>query len=305
MPQCRAMDVFTALSRFGNLATRRELATVGIGRTTLDRAVKTGSVLPVRRGWVATEQADQLAVVAVLHGARLTSSTGLRAYGVWAGSDARVHHQVPPQSHRVIQNALTPLSVFVPPPFVPRGSVTHWSSALSDAATLSPELGSLQGGSSWLMSLPDCVAQFAASESAEQIAAALESAVHTGRLSRPQVAALIRLMPDRLSRLSRDLTFLAESGMETIARLRLERLGLNLAQQVQIGCDRVDLVIDGWLVIELDGDSWHDPIRDRIRTNRIIRSGRRVLRFGYAEIFERWDETVATVHEMLGMRVSA
>lgn len=155
------------------------------------------------------------------------------------------------------------------------------------------------------MPLPDCIARFATSESAQWIAATLESAVHTGRLSRTQFAALIRLIPDLLKLLSRNLTVLTESGIKTIARLRFERLGLTLAQQVQIGCDRVDLVIDGWLVIELDGDAWPDPDRDPIRTNRIICPGRRVLRFEYAEIFEHCHQSVATVNEMLGMRTSA
>ena len=283
------MHITAIMQQFGFLASRRQLEGVNIGRYRIDRAIADGDLLPVRRGWVATVSASQASVIAVLRGARLTGATALGSYGTWSGDDHRIHLQVPEDSHRVTQVPLTPIARFTPPRFFVPKLVTHWAPfETSEGPT-----------PAWRVSVSDAIGRFATTEPAEQVAAALESAVTTNRMTRRAVAHTIQRLPKRLHRLSNDLTFLAGSGLETISRMRFVALGLRVTQQVQIKIDRVDLVIDGWLVIELDGDQWHDPATDRMRTNRIIRSGYSVLRFGYADVFERWEETVTTVLRML------
>ena len=123
-------------------------------------------------------------------------------------------------------------------------------------------------------------------------------------MRRADVSALFQRLPRRLRRLLARLNFLAESGLETIGRLRFEDLGYGAAQQVQIGPDRVDIVLDGWLIIELDGDAHHDVARDRRRTNRLIRAGYYVLRFGYVDLFYHWAETLELVEQVHGKRAS-
>jgi very-short-patch-repair endonuclease len=157
----------------------------------------------------------------------------------------------------------------------------------------------------WRVSVADALIQFGAAEMDEQLVAAIESAVHEKHLSRSVAMSLFQWLPRHRRRLAARLNFIGESGMETIVRMWLESLGLCVTQQVRIGGDRVDLVIDGWLIIELDGDEWHNPVDDRIRTNRLIRAGYRMLRFGYKEVFEGWDETIATIFEMLGVPTCA
>ena len=327
------MELSAAMTRSGHLASRQQLAAVRIGRHVIDRGLREGGLLPVRPGWVATPQADQLAIIAVLHGARLTGATALRSYGIWAGDDRRIHLQLPPNAHRVQQRPLTPIARFTASKFIPHGVVRHWGTTLQNfvAGPANPTHPAQPGRSTqltagvrmadgpqptgvtstaagpttdWRVSMADAIIRFAAKESDEQIVAAMESAVHTRRLSRAVVMSLFQWLPRRQRRLAARLNFLGESGMETIVRMRLESLGLHVVQQVRIGGDRVDLVIDGWLIIELDGDEWHNPVDDRIRTNRLIRAGYRMLRFGYQEVFERWDETVATILEMLGVPTS-
>ncbi|MHA7985306.1 endonuclease domain-containing protein [Rathayibacter sp. CAU 1779] len=60
---------------------------------------------------------------------------------------------------------------------------------------------------------------------------------------------------------------------------------------VQISIPRVgavDLVINGWLVIETDGDAWHSSpqqrAKDRARDAELVRRGMRSHRFGYAQV---------------------
>jgi very-short-patch-repair endonuclease len=90
------------------------------------------------------------------------------------------------------------------------------------------------------------------------------------------------------------------SVIETIARLALRQAGLPVDCQVLVpGIGRVDLVIDGWLVVELDGFAYHsdrDRYRtDRRRTNGLVARGYRVLRFSYEDVMFRLADLVAQV----------
>ncbi len=285
----RSMTLTQTIANLGHLATLKQLRNLGFGRKRVDSALRSGAIERIRPGWVGTRSASQPAVIAVLNGARLTAATALRLQGVWAGTDARIHVQVPPNAHRVWQRPRIPLAEFVADPFSTGGTITHWTS--TSATPPDPP--------AWTVSTADALVRFARYECDEQVAAAIESAFHLGRLTRKGVSDVFHRLPRRLQPLRGRLTLGAGSGMETIARLRLEDAGFTVSEQVQIGPDRVDLVINGWLVIELDGDRWHDPVADRARTNRLIRADYRVLRFGYADVFSRWDETLATVRAMV------
>ncbi len=284
------MSLVETVARLGGLASRRQLAALGHGRHVIDNALKGGGLLPIRPGWVGTKSANRLSVMAVLRGGRLTGATALRSYGVWAGCDLRVRIQLERDSHRRVQLPATPLAAFAPPQHDAGDLVLEWA----------PHSPTGSDVAAWRVTLADALIRFAKHESDEQIVAAIESAVHERLLSRAAVASLFSRLPRRLRRLRTRLDFLSESGLESIARFRLEDLGFHVQSQVQIGPDRVDLVIDGWLVIELDGDRWHDPAKDRRRTNRLIRAGYRVLRFGYFDVMEQWEVTLATIRELHG-----
>ncbi|WP_165759527.1 DUF559 domain-containing protein [Rathayibacter oskolensis] len=62
---------------------------------------------------------------------------------------------------------------------------------------------------------------------------------------------------------------------------------------------RVDLLIDDWLVIELDGRRWQGTAdaftRDRRRDAAAVLRGYTVLRFGYAAVVHDWSRTSATI----------
>ena len=108
----------------------------------------------------------------------------------------------------------------------------------------------------------------------------------------------------------------SESGLETIMRLGLGRLGCAVEPQVRIqgiapngrdgrvdfvvdGWLVIDFVVDGWLVIEVDGDGFHDPAADRIRNSVLVRRGYRWHRFGYQQIMTDWASVEATIVELL------
>jgi very-short-patch-repair endonuclease len=81
----------------------------------------------------------------------------------------------------------------------------------------------------------------------------------------------------------------AESGTETMLRLRLRASNVRFRTQVPItGVGRVDFVVGNRLVIEVDGQAWHDTASqfelDRERDARLVAQGYLVMRFSYRRV---------------------
>jgi very-short-patch-repair endonuclease len=94
------------------------------------------------------------------------------------------------------------------------------------------------------------------------------------------------------------------SVIETVLRLALRQAGLPVDCQVLVpGVGRVDLVVAGWLVVEVDGFAFHserkDYRNDRRRTNRLVQAGYTVLRFTYEDVMFRLPETLSAVQAVL------
>lgn len=94
------------------------------------------------------------------------------------------------------------------------------------------------------------------------------------------------------------------SVIETLLRLAMRQAGLQVDCQVHIdGVGRVDFVVNGWLVVEVDGFEYHstrDHYRaDRRRANALARSGYRLLRCTYEDVVHRLPETMATIQAVV------
>ena len=288
-------DIIHDLDRLGGLARVSQLATLGYGRRQRDYAIASGSIVRVCHGWLGTLRASRAAVAAVLHGGKLTGPTALASYAVWDELDRRIHVHVPESGHGITHRALTPLREFVPELYPREGVVRHWLTELC------PD----PWGVPWRVSVVDALICAAHQLSDEQFLACLESALHTRMLSRATLPEVFAALPRRFERL-RPLIAAAESGLETLARLRFSEFVQDVGIQVWIdgiarggGRGRVDILLDGWLVIELDGDDFHDPAEDRRRNGVLVRAGYRCHRFGYHDVISRWDEVEATVRELL------
>ncbi|GAA1806846.1 hypothetical protein GCM10009749_13880 [Agromyces neolithicus] len=135
----------------------------------------------------------------------------------------------------------------------------------------------------------------------EHAVAMLDSFLHTEpRLSielEEWLTALPAHILDRLASRSE----LCESFLETIGRIRLERAGIVGTHQVEIeGVGRVDLVIDGRIVIEWDGKQ-HEKTReeDSRRDALLTAMGYHVLRFTYRLVMDEWHIVIAAVRAAL------
>ena len=120
---------------------------------------------------------------------------------------------------------------------------------------------------------------------------ALDAALHRPRegspiLSEADRARLSVLLPTRLRRALTQADPLAESCLETLLRLAMIRRGIGpiVLQAQPHPAHRVDFLIGRRLVVEADGQAFHDPERDRIRDAELVALGYVVLRFDYAAI---------------------
>ena len=147
--------------------------------------------------------------------------------------------------------------------------------------------------SSTAVSLVDALLQIRGCFGEDAFFATLESALHTGVLTgagRGELRARITESARWLVDLARSD---AESGLESLLRLRLQRLGLRLRTQVEIpGVGRVDFVLGDRIILEVDGRQGHDDAegrhRDRVRDVVAAAHGFETLRFDYALIVHDW-----------------
>ncbi|WEK60564.1 MAG: DUF559 domain-containing protein [Candidatus Microbacterium colombiense] len=123
--------------------------------------------------------------------------------------------------------------------------------------------------------------------------ATLESALRRSLLSPAGARWLQRHLPAELRWLVAFARADADSGLESLIRLRLHRIGIAVRSQVHVdGVGEVDLVIGARLIIEADGRANHERERERqkdLRRDAIAASaGYTTLRFSYALIVDEW-----------------
>jgi len=279
------------LQRVGHLARTSQLYSFGHTRRDIDAAVRAGWLKRPIRSWVATRNAPRDAVIAIVHHGKLTGATAIATFGVWSGLDASIHVAVPPSSPGGAGRSTVPLVQFVPPERPRVGVVLHW------AAHSAPRVHEPQ----WRVPIVDALVQFARAESDDFVVAAIDSALHVGVLPPSDLPGLFRRLPRRLRRLRAFVNAQSESGTESLVRFRAASLVDTIDIQVQIGPHRVDLLINGWLVIEVNSEKWHTSSRveDSKRVNWLTAHGYRVLTFDYTEVMFEWDTCLATLHEML------
>ncbi|MFF3028955.1 endonuclease domain-containing protein [Microbacterium sp. NPDC057944] len=96
----------------------------------------------------------------------------------------------------------------------------------------------------------------------------------------------------------------AESGLESLLRLRLHLLGIRLDCHVDIaGVGRVDFVVGRRLILEVDGRENHAGVdrrhRDLMRDAAASARGFETLRFDYAMVVHEWPSVVAAIEQAL------
>lgn len=268
------------LARFGNLATRSQVRALGYSDRDIRHAIDEHRLSPIGRSWLAHPGADGRATRAVALGGRLAAASALASHGVWVTRPSGLWIASPPNASRL--------------PPTQAGEHRLW------AREHFPRSDDRQ----WRMSVRDALAQYARIGSAHDVIASIDSALNLRFLEPADLDDVFAVVPRRYRRLMRRVNGAADSGLETLLRLAAEEEGWRVDVQVRIpGVGRVDILIDGWLVIELDGDAWHDDDEsrdvDRRRDAELILRGYRWQRFRHRQVVNQMPLCMEVIRTIL------
>ena len=91
--------------------------------------------------------------------------------------------------------------------------------------------------------------------------------------------------------------------LETLARTYFRQAGIRVETQVHIdGVGYVDLLLEGWLIVELDGrqhGEWKQVRKDQRRNNASVVRGYTVLRYYYDDVVHHPARVLAEVQAVL------
>lgn len=264
-----ATDIIRSL---GGLARGTHLRSLGFTRQALAGLVRRGEIERVRHGVFAAGPLDEQVRAATAHGGALTCASVLRSAGIWVlPADDGPHVWLGPDQHALPHPDCTCRSHYY------RGRPPLGSATIETA----------------LLHLRRCCGD-------EAFFAAYESAWRLHKLSADARARIRKALPRSARRLVELARADADSGLESLLRLRLHVLGIRLRCQIRIdGVGRVDFVIGDRLILEADGDENHGSSArrhiDRIRDAAASRLGYETLRFDYAQIVHDWPTVQAAV----------
>lgn len=261
--------------------TTQELGAEGWSKQLIAAAVVEGRLTLVRRGHYAAPGTPEGLIRAMRVGGPATASTATQALGIWTEPDPPLDVAVPMNTPRLRDPDDSAL------PLLPREDVRlHWVQHLTRARSAT---GMVPLQMVFEHLLPVVRPEFAV--------AALDSALHDRFLRPRDLAAIAAAVPGHLQAVVAATDGRCESGIESIARFLLQRLGLHVDVQVRIdGVGRVDLLVEGRLIVELDGQQWHQDFeRDRRRDAAAAIGRYRTLRFTWAQVLYDWPRVQAAV----------
>lgn len=259
-------DPLDLLTRLGGLAQGTQLQDYGVTRMQLSKAVRGGRIERLRPGVFATPAAAADERDAARHGGALTCAAALRNLGVWVMSTEAAPHVWVGRRGRVY-------------PHSGCHCVSHYFRS-----------GRVRLG---VVDVETALVHLYRCEGEESFFASLESALAQRKLTRSARARVREALPTHARWLVDFARSDADSGLESLLRLRLHLLGIALDCQVVIaGVGRVDFVVDGRLIIEADGRENHDGTtmrhKDLVRDAAASALGYETLHFDYAQIMHDW-----------------
>ncbi|GAA2063996.1 hypothetical protein [Williamsia deligens] len=253
-----------------------ELRARGETQASVRQALADETLLRLRRGWYARSDADSRVVDAVTRGGVLSCVSALRFRGIWVpGCSDDVHARANAsrdRTGRFCSQHGRPESV--------TGPVDEIPIALRHAAR--------------------CL-------DAEGLVVVCDSILNGGHFTLDDLAAILRDTPVSVRALLDRCDGEAQSGTESMVRLRLRARNIPVRTQVTIpGVGRVDLVVGERLIIETDGERYHSGIEryteDRRRDREAARLGYITLRLTYADVVDLWGPTEQLILEMVRQR---
>lgn len=258
------MDPVPVLGRWRGAARLETLINAGVTRGRLKRAVADGRVTRPLYGCYALPGASRAVILRASYRAELSCLSMCAAYGLpIIEHERKVHLWVPRDRARRADDRRPH-----------QGVVLH----RHDRETLN-ELDRIAVA---LDLMGRCCGRL-------QHIVAIDAALHKGLMTEADIDGFVHTDPARRDWLRARCDRKAESPLETITRVTLADEGLSVESQVPIdGAGRVDLLVEGRVVIQTDGKEHHNNprawIEDRRRDNACTDQHYQVFRFVYADV---------------------
>lgn len=257
------MDSIEGLARAnGGVISAAQLRRAGVPYSAV-MELRSSTLHSIRKGWYRTEFYDTTVAAAVKNHGVISCVTALRRCGVWVPTkvgDTHIRYIGRTRPARHCQ------------PYRRNPAVESAVDSLRVA----------------LESAANCL-------DAEGLVWVLDSALNQRLIDMADVRTIVQESRHAHRNLADKCDGRADSGLETIVRLRLRALGIDLDLQVPIdGVGFVDLLVGTRLVIEADGHEFHSNFAaDRIRDLELHARGYLPVRLAAEQIEADWAVTVA------------
>jgi very-short-patch-repair endonuclease len=262
------------------IATRDELLALGWTPAAITRAVRSGTLLRLRRAWYAVPGTPFEQRIAIAMGGRVGGVSAARSYGLWTGDDDRIHVSWPP--HGNVAVAGRRLAYPYTKELAGRVIVPHWRRGVA-------------GPDPWRESVVECVRQtFAVCDPALAVAMA-DSAVRLGLVTIGAARRLLRPLPRRFQALGDAIDGCPDSGLESMVRLWLLELGIGFQLHARVLGLEVDFLVGRSLIVEADGRDFHTGAAFEVDRERDLATGLHgyvTIRLSYRQIMHNWPDCV-------------
>ncbi|WP_156759019.1 hypothetical protein [Microbacterium karelineae] len=245
----------------------QDLRADGMTRESIRVSVGAGHLFHARRDVYVRGDCSDRVLQSARVGGRADCVSMMRELGVYVLADENsLHVQIPRHRSRL----RSPRSRGARLDGTAHRVVVHWRDDPSDADSL-------------IADPVHAVAQAVLCQEVRPAIATLDSALNKGVIAEHQIDALFELIPLNRHAIRRAIDGRAEAGPETFARLICRTFGVSVELQVRIaGVGRVDLVVDGWIIVECDSRAFHGgwdlQERDRRRDLAAAEQGYTTLR---------------------------
>jgi very-short-patch-repair endonuclease len=295
----------------GGVARTKDLTAGGVSRQSLATAVRRGDLIRLREGVYVHPDTPGDIRNAVLHGGALGCLSRAKEAGLWILEEPSTLHVALPKSGHFREYAHEPMRD-AEMGNKGKGTVGKCGTGKGDARKRDAEEEASENGCTckvhWsdtrahggMQALYEAIAAMLVCLGEEHFFVALESAMRKRLIDSAQLARLRSRISKKHHWLVDFARWNADSGLESLLRLRLRALGLSLTSQVKVpGVGLVDFVLGDRLIIEVDGKPNHvgvserhkDLVRDVIATAH----GFDTLRFDYALVIHDWEMVEAAI----------
>lgn len=269
---------------------RHDLLAGGMSGREITEAVRSRSLLRVRRDHYALPETDRHTLEAVRVGGRLACVSAAEELDIFSFDSDLTHLHVARGASRLRSPRFREVALSS----MPRNGVElHWWPLIEPG-----------DGTEYAVGARDALAQIIRCQPRNFALAALDTALHENAIRSSDLAEIFQHVPVKHRDLRALIDARADAGQESVLRQLVRDAGLRCDIQVAIrGVGRVDIVVEGCVVVEADSrahhKTWAEHVRDRTRDRLLAERGYPSLRVLYQDIFFNPAGVIRAIEELV------